>query len=259
MAMFSKNQLGATMLAGLLVFAAGAQAQEKKTFTDSQQEEIRAIVKDYLIKNPQVLYEALVEVDRYQSEMQQQAAREALKEVQSVVFDSANNIVAGNPKGDVTVVEFFDYNCGYCKSALSDVKKLVDGDGKVRVILRDLPILGKDSVDASKVSLAVMKQLDGEKMFRFHTALLETQGRVNGERAREVAKGLGVDMARLEKDINSEDIRSALLENIQIGDKLGLNGTPAFIVGDKIIPGMAGLKPLQQFVGDMRKCGKTSC
>ena len=259
MTILSKSRLCAAIVASLMLVSPGAQAQDKGSFSEEQKQEIRTIVKDYLVQNPKVLYDALVELERHQNELQQASARDALKEVHAVVATSTNNIVVGNPKGDITMVEFFDYNCGYCKRALGDVKSLAKSDGQLRIVLRDFPVLGPESTEASKVSLAVMRQLDAQKMFDYHSTLLETRGRVNGERAKQVAKDMGVDMAKLEKDLTSAEIDEALKENLQIGEKLSLNGTPAFIIGDEIIPGAVGLDPLRLTVTNVRKCGKASC
>ena len=110
-------------------------------------------------------------------------------------------------------------------------------DPKLRVVLKDFPVLGPDSVEASRVALAVKNQLKGDKLFDYHVKLMETRGRVNGERAIAVAKEMGVDMARLQKDMEAAEVRAAIQENVALGDKLGLTGTPAFIVGDEVISG----------------------
>jgi protein-disulfide isomerase len=182
-----------------------------------------------------------------------------VKETKQSLLNASHSYVVGNPSGDITLVEFFDYNCGYCKKALSDVQTLMKSDPKLRVVLKDFPVLGPDSVEASRVALAVKNQLQGQKLLDYHVKVLESRGRVNGERAMAVAKDMGVDMARLQKDIESPEVRSALQENMALGDKLSLTGTPAFIVGETIIPGAVGLDPLKQLVDNVRQCGKASC
>jgi len=139
------------------------------------------------------------------------------------------------------------------------VQSLVKSDSKLRVVLKDFPVLGPDSVEASRVALAARKQLQGEKLFDYHMKVMDTRGRVNGERALAVAKELGLDVARLQKDMESPEVRSALQENMGLGDKLGLTGTPAFIIGDEIIPGAVGVEPLKQVVANVRQCGKANC
>jgi protein-disulfide isomerase len=126
-------------------------------------------------------------------------------------------------------------------------------------VLKDFPVLGPDSVEASRVALAAKEQLKGEKLFEYHARLMETRGRVGGERAMSLAKEMGLDLARLQKDMESPAVRTALQENVGLGDKLGLSGTPAFIVGDEVIPGAVGVEPLRKVVMNVRSCGKAEC
>ncbi|MCB5175941.1 MULTISPECIES: DsbA family protein [Microvirga] len=248
----------AAALIGALAIGPAAMAQNAP-FTDQQRQAIGEIVRDYLLKNPEVLTEVIGELEKRQAEAQQVAQAGALKETRETLLNAPHSFVVGNPSGDVTLVEFFDYNCGYCKRAMEDVQTLVKNDSKLRVVLKDFPVLGPDSVEASRVSLAVGKQLKGDKLFDFHTKLMGTRGRVNGEKALATAKEMGVDMARLQKDMQSPDIQKALQENMELGDKLSLTGTPAFIVGDSVIPGAVGLEPLKQVVANVRQCGKATC
>jgi protein-disulfide isomerase len=248
----------AAALIGGLAVGPSAMAQNA-VFTEQQRQAIGEIVKDYLIKNPEVLTEVIGELEKRQADAQRVAQAGALKETRQTLLNASHSFVVGNPSGDVTLVEFFDYNCGYCKRALSDVKTLVKADPKLRVVLKDFPVLGPDSVEASRVALAAGKQLQGEKLFDFHVKVMDSKGRVNGERAMSVAKDMGLDMARLQKDMQSQDIQAALQENMGLGDKLSLTGTPAFIIGDEIIPGAVGLDPLKQVVTNVRQCGKANC
>lgn len=247
-------------LIGAMAVAPVAMAQDA-AFTDQQKQAIGEIVRDYLLKNPEVLTEVIAELEKRQVEAQRAAQAGALQDTttREALLNAPHSYVAGNPSGDVTLVEFFDYNCGYCKRALADVQNLVKGDPKLRVVLKDFPVLGPDSVEASQVALAARKQLQGDKLFDFHMKVMETRGRVNGERALAVAKDMGLDIAKLRKDMESPDVRSALQENMGLGDKLGLSGTPAFIVGDAVIAGAVGLEPLKQVVASVRQCGKASC
>jgi protein-disulfide isomerase len=251
--------LRAASLAGLLAVAPAAVAQQPGAFTDQQKQAIGEVVRNYLLKNPELLQEVMAELEKRQSEQQRVAQATALKETRQTLINAPHSIVAGNPQGDVTLVEFFDYNCGYCKRALADVRTLAKADPKLRIVLKDFPVLGPESVEASRVSLAVKNQIQGDKLFDFHTKVMETRGRVNGERALAVAKEMGVDMARLQKDMQGADINAALQENVGLGDKLGLSGTPAFIIGDEIIAGAVGIEPLKQVVAGVRQCGKATC
>ncbi len=250
-------------LALTLAVAAGGvssvSAEDAAPFTDAQRKGIEAIVKDYLVKNPEVLQEAVAEGERRQQETQKLAQAAALKEATGTLIDSPHSVTAGNPAGDVTLVEFFDYNCGYCRKALTDVQTLMKADPKLKVVLKDFPVLGNESVEASKIALAAKQQLKGDKMFDFHVKLLESKGRINAERALAVAKEFGLDLERLKKDAAGPEVKAALAENMGLGDKLSLSGTPAFIIGDEILPGAVGVEPMKKTIADVRQCGHASC
>jgi protein-disulfide isomerase len=230
----------AMALLGALAFGPAAMAQSA-VFNEQQKQAIGEIVKDYLLKNPEVLTEVIAELEKRQGEAQQVAQASAVKEARQTLLNAPHSYVVGNPSGDITLVEFFDYNCGYCKKALADVQALLKNDPKLRVVLKDFPVLGPDSVEASRVALAAKKQLQGDKLLDYHVKVMDTRGRVNGEKALATAKEMGLDMARLQKDLESAEVRNALQENMALGDKLGLTGTPAFIIGESVIPGAVGL------------------
>jgi protein-disulfide isomerase len=256
---FPLFSLRAALVVGAMALAPLAVAQVANPFNEQQRQAIGDIVRDYLLNNPEILQEVMTELEKRQAEQQRVAQSSALKENRQTLLNAPHSIVAGNPKGDVTLIEFFDYNCGYCKKALADVRSLAKADPKLRLVMKDFPVLGPDSVEASQVALAVKNQLQGEKLFEYHVRVLESRGRVNGERAMAVAKEMGVDVARVQKDMQSPEVRAALQENVGLGDKLGLTGTPAFIVGDEIISGAVGMEPLKQVVASVRQCGKASC
>jgi protein-disulfide isomerase len=255
----SLPSLRAAIMAGAVALAPAALAQTPAPFTEQQRQAIGQVVRDYLLKNPELLQEVMTELEKRQAEQQRVAQSTALRENRQLLVNSPHGIVAGNPQGDVTLVEFFDYNCGFCKRALADVRTLMKADPKLRIVMKDFPVLGPDSVEASRVSLAVKNQLQGEKLFDYHVRVMESRGRVNGERAMAVAKEMGVDTARVQRDMEAPEIRDALQTNVGLGDKLGLTGTPAFIVGDEIISGAVGVEPLKQVVASIRQCGKASC
>jgi protein-disulfide isomerase len=234
-------------------------AAQTTPFSEPQKQAIGDVVREYLLKNPELLQEVMAELEKRQAEAQRTAQTSAIRESRQALINSPQAIVAGNASGDITLVEFFDYNCGYCKRALSDVQTLVKSDPKLRVVLKDFPVLGPDSVEASQVSLAVKNQFQGQKLFDYHVKVMETRGRVNGERAIAVAKEMGADMPRLQRDMGAGEVKTALATNMELGDKLGLSGTPAFIIGDEVIPGAVGIDPLKQVIGNVRKCGKASC
>jgi protein-disulfide isomerase len=167
-------------------------------FTPAQRKELESIIKDILLNNPEIMLEVQNALEAKMDKIQADRMAVAIKEHADELYRPANSPVAGNAKGDVPVIEFFDYNCGYCKKAFSDVAHLVDKDKKVRVILKEFPILAKGSEEASRVALAA--RLQG-KYWEFHRAMLENQGQANEASALRVAEKLGLDMARLKKDM----------------------------------------------------------
>ncbi len=222
-------------------------------FTPEQREALGGIIREYLIKNPEVLQEAVTELQRRQQVAEQAGRAEVLTSQRARLENSPRDFVIGNPQGDVTMVEFLDYNCGYCKRAVADVKALIKADPKLRVVIKDFPVLGPGSVEASRVALAAKSQLTGDKLYEFHTRLMERRGQANGESAKAVAKEMGLDMARLDKDLQSDEINTTLQENMGLGEKLGINGTPGFVIGNEVIAGAVGAEPLKQVIANTRK------
>ena len=183
--------------------------------------------------------------------------QKAISKNADAIFRSSVTPVAGNPNGDVSVVEFFDYNCPYCRRALPDVLKLINQDGKVRLVLKELPILSDDSVAAAKLALAANKQ---GKYFEMHQKLFSESGRANKDKALRIAKELGLDIAQLQKDAENPDITKALNENKELAVKLDLEGTPMFLIGDRVIGGAPDdlFDQLKSKVAEVRQNGCAS-
>ena len=198
------------------------------------QQRLERIIRDYLTNNPQILVEMTTELDKRQAIEDASRQTKVISDNADAIFRSPVSHVAGNPNGDVSVVEFFDYNCPYCRRALHDVVKLINDDGKVRLVLKELPILSDDSVAAAKLALASNKQ---GKYFEMHQKLLSQPGRADKEKALGIAKDLGLDTDQLQKDAEDPDIKKALDEANDLAQKLGLKGTPLFLIGDRVIPG----------------------
>lgn len=238
--------------------AAAAAPSGSGSFSAAQRKEIEAIIKDYLIRNPDVLMEAQTAYEALQDKIAAEKMQVAIKSYAGELYRPANSPVVGNAKGDVPVIEFFDYNCGYCKKALPEVAQLVDKDKKVRVIMKEFPILAKGSEEASRVALAARMQ---GKYWEFHRAMLENQGQANEASALRVAEKLGLDMAKLKKDMASPDVKKEIDETRQLASKMGIQGTPHFIVGDKIIPGAPEnlLELMSKHVAEVRAEGCKMC
>lgn len=254
---FSRFLLAGVAAGFIAVGAAPLAAQQ--ALTPDQRKAVEAIVRDYILKNPEIIQEALVELDKRSKQAEAEAQQQMVRAEKAAIFDSPNHVVVGNPQGDVTLVEFFDYNCSYCKRSLEDLRALTAADPKLRVILKDFPILGPDSLEASRVAVAAKKQLSGPKYWDFHVRLMSQRGRVNGEKALEVAKEVGADVARLRKDIETAETKAAIDETVALGDRLGLSGTPAFIIGDEVVFGAVGAEAMRNRIAAVRQCGKSSC
>src|SRR6185503_8561692 len=170
------------------------------------------------------------------------------------IFNSPRQVTIGNPQGDVTFVEFFDYNCGYCKRAMTDMMDLMKHDPKLKVVLKEFPVLGPASVDAARVAVAVrMQDKTGKKYFDFHQKLLSGRGQVDKAKALAAAKDVGLDMARIEKDLKSEEVGKTLEESMKLAEALGLNGTPSYVIGNDVVIGAVGLAALSQKIQAARQ------
>lgn len=234
-------------------------ATPSQGLTAEQRKAIVGLIRETLLQNPEIIQEAMIELERRNAIAQADAQRSAVLAEKAKLVDPATSAIVGNPQGDVTIVEFMDYNCGFCKRAVEDVRALVKEDPKLKVVIKDFPILGPDSVEASRVAVAAMTQLQGQKYFDFHNKLMATKGRINGAKALEVAKEAGADVERLKKDMESAQTKGVIEDTVALGDRLGLTGTPAFILGDEVVFGAVGAPALKQKIEAVRKCGKTSC
>ena len=241
-----------TVIAALL-FALPGRVSAAETV---DQAAIEQIVRDYLLKNPEVIRDALAELDRREKAAAVAQQRDAIAAQHAALTSGAEKTVVGNPDGDVTLVEFFDYNCGFCKRAHSDMKDLLASDPNLRVVYKEWPFLSKESLDAAKVSLAVARQGRYEE---FHNALLLGRGTADEARAMEIAEAMGYDMDRIKAEKETPEILSILETNMKLADSIGVTGTPAYVVGDQLILGAQGFATLQQAVADVRQYGCQSC
>jgi protein-disulfide isomerase len=227
-------------------------------FNPAQKTEIEGIIKDYLLKNPELMIEVQRVLEQKQQVAQQEAMSKAVGANSQSLFKDAALPAAGAAKGDVTVVEFFDYNCVHCRDAVDHMGRLIDKDKNVRVVFMDFPIFGKDSEGAARVAIAAGKQ---GKYWELHRDLLLHKGSNSEEGAYKLAEKLGLDMTKLKADATSADVAKQLQSNRQLADKLGIQGTPHFIIDDKVIPGAPDnlFDQLASLIGDVRKTGCKYC
>ncbi|HEX3858759.1 MAG TPA: DsbA family protein [Pseudolabrys sp.] len=256
--MISRLRLTTAAFAALLALSAPRFASADE-FSTPQRGEIERIVRDYLVAHPEVLQEAMVELDKRQTAAEADKHKAAVKDNAQALYSSPRQVVLGNPQGNVTFVEFFDYNCGYCKRAMSDMLTLLKDDPKLKVVLKEFPVLGPGSVEAARVAVAVrMQDKSGQKYLEFHQKLLGGRGQADQAHALAAAKDVGMDMARINKDMNSPEVKTTLEENLKLAEALGLNGTPSYVIGSDVIVGAVGLPALEEKINTAR-CGKASC
>lgn len=224
--------------------AAPAHAEE---FTRAQ---IEAIIKDYIEKNPKVMIDSVEAFGKQQQKVQDQLGAEQITKNSDWLLKNKDHAEAGNPKGDVTVVEFFDYNCGYCKQALGDVLTLLDKDKKLRLVFVEIPILGDSSVEAAKYALAAKKQ---NLYLEYHIAMMRHKGPINADVMLDYAKQVGINTEKMKKDAQDPAIAATIEDNLRMARTLGITGTPAFVVGKELIRGYVGLEGMSEAVSDARK------
>ena len=229
-------------------------------FSPDQRGEIEKIIRDYLMRNPEVLQEVIQEMERRQAQAEAEKHRDAIKEHAQALFNSKRQIVLGNPQGDVTMVEFFDYNCGFCRKALVDKMELVKADPKLRLVLKEFPVLGEGSTQAAQVAVSVRMQdkTGGKKYLEFHQKMFASRGQIDKARALAVVREIGFDVARVERDINSDEVRLTLEEAFKLAEALGINGTPSYVLTGQVVVGAVGVEKLREAINTAR-CGKATC
>ena len=228
-----------------------------QSFTDTQRSDIETIVRNYLVSHPEVLEEAMNELSKRQAEAEVQKHEESITKNASLIFNSPRGVTLGNKDGDVTFVEFFDYNCGYCKHAMADMLDLLKNDHKLKVVLKEFPVLSEGSVEAARVAVAARMQ-DPNKYLDFHTKLLGGRGPADKARAIAAAKDAGYDTARIEKDMASPEVKATIQENFKLAEEMGMNGTPSYVIGKQVVVGAVGLDGLKEKIANAR-CGKATC
>jgi protein-disulfide isomerase len=242
-----------------LALCAAPPAASAQSFSDSQRGDIETVIKNYLVAHPEVVEDAMTELSKRQAAAETEKHEATIAKNADAIFNSPRGVTIGNKDGDVTFVEFFDYNCGYCKRAMADMLDLIKTDPKLKVVLKEFPVLGPGSVEAAQVAVAArMQDPVGKKYLDFHQKLLGGRGQADKARAMAAAKDAGFDMARLEKDIASPEVHATIEENFKLAEDMGMNGTPSYVIGKEIVVGAVGLDGLREKIGFAR-CGKATC
>ena len=237
--------------AALLACALAAPAAAEP-FSAEQKSALEALVRDYILRHPEIILESVAGMEARQKAGKDAAAAAALVEHRQALERNAADPVLGNPDGDVTIAEFFDYQCGYCKTMTGPLMELVRDDGRIRLVLKEFPILGPESALAARASLAAGRQ---GKYEPFHMALMGLRGRLNEGAIWQVAAETGLDLERLRQDMASPEVNAVIEANYRLAQALGIEGTPAFAIGDALVPGPAPREHLAGLVQKARNGG----
>ena len=231
-----------------LSMAAGAAAQDA-TFSPNQQDEVRSIVRQYLIDHPEVIREAIEALQARESQTKQQSQVDALKSHYDAIYKDPTAPIAGNPVGDVTIVEFFDYRCPYCKRMAEPLMGLLKSDPGIRLVFKEFPILGEDSVLAAQAALAANKQ----GLYReFHQALMAHKGAYDTALLRQIATAVGMDPDRMQTDMMDAAAKASIVANRGLAEALLINSTPSFIIGNQVIAGAIPIEEMMELIKKAR-------
>ena len=214
--------------------------------------DVKRLVLETILENPELVMEAVAILQEREQAEQAASSAAALAENEDLLLNDPQAEVFGNPDGDVTVVEFFDYNCGYCRQASPTVAKLLESDPNIRLVMREFPILGEGSVEAARAALAARNQ-DGYEAF--HWALMEMKGQAQLASVLKLAREQGLDAERLQADMGAAEIDEHIANSMSLAQALGISGTPSFVIGDTLVPGALPLEQLQQIIAEERENG----
>jgi protein-disulfide isomerase len=218
---------------------------------------LNPLIESYLLGDPRILQRLSVALDSTLQAEEREQASGAIAAMRTAIFDDPGQVVLGNPEGDVTLVEFFDYNCGYCRNALPDLATLLAEDPNLRVVLKEFPILSNESIDAARIAVLVGNA--GVDYWTFHETLFTSRGQVDKKVALAAAADLGLSPVALELDMGTEAVAQKIQTSYEIAKALNITGTPTYIIGNEIIPGAIGLDELKRRIANMRACGETQC
>lgn len=219
------------------------------TFDPTQEQAIERIVRAYILEHPEIIVEAVQTLRARERQATEERRQQTLADNREALHSSDIAPVLGNPAGDVTLVEFFDYRCPYCRSVSETVRDIVADDGNVRLVLKEFPILGTDSLFAARAALAAARQDAYEE---FHYRLMSAPQKVGREAVLAIAEDVGLDVERLQQDMQDEAVDAELRRNYRLAEALEINGTPAFVIGDALVPGAVGRSRLERLLSRAR-------
>ncbi|MDJ0951272.1 MAG: DsbA family protein [Alphaproteobacteria bacterium] len=241
----------ALISAPISLVGAPASADEPKATASGEIDRatFEKMLREFLEEHPEVVVEALESWRAQQKLAEEERAKKALVSESELLFRHPYTPVGGNPDGDVTIVEFFDYQCGYCKRVVASFLETVEDDGEVKVVFKEFPILGPASRYAAEAALASKAQ---GKYLEFHRALMEVKTALNPQVVMAVAKSVGLDAERLERDMAAAEVQDEIRRNFELAQKIGIRGTPAFIIGDHLVPGAIGADAMKNMIAEVR-------
>ncbi|MBH64471.1 MAG: hypothetical protein CL569_18885 [Alphaproteobacteria bacterium] len=232
-------------------------ANAQTSFTDVEQRAIEQMIRNYILNNPEIIVESVQRMGAREQAANQQRQRQVLVDLRQSLENDPGSHVGGNPNGDVTVIEFFDYRCTYCKRFLPNLADLMRTDNNVRFVFKEFPILGPDSLAASRAALAARAQ-NKDLYVPFHNALMESRGVFSENRIFDIAREIGLDADQLKRDMEAPEIEEIISRNYAQAEALGIQGTPGFVIGDQVVPGYINREQLTAFIDEART-GCTTC
>lgn len=246
--------LGTIALASAVFLSGPATAE----MTGAQKQEVEQIIEDYLVKNPEVIERALIALEEKRNQQRLADQSTAIQSMKAAIFNSDHQVVLGNPDGKVTLVEFFDYNCGYCRRALADMVALMETNPDLRVVLKEFPILSEGSMEAAQIAIAVGK-IAPDSYMEFHNDMFTLPGPANKSKALSITDGLGLDRDAVLEMASSQSTRDNLSEVRGLAEALGISGTPSYVIGDEAVFGAVGYDQLLAKIQGVQNCETVTC
>jgi len=235
-----------------LPLALPAQALDLDNLTEAERATLHAEIRAYLLDNPEVIMEAVAVLEERQAEGQAQADIDLVRANADAIFNDGHSWVGGNPEGDITLVEFMDYRCGYCRRAVDEVNGLLEEDGNIRFIVKEFPILGEDSVLASRFAIATQQVAGDEAYKSVHDALMAYNGTMNDTGFTRLADSLGLDANAIVAAMDSDAVSEVIAANHALGQRLQISGTPSFVMGEQMLRGFLPQDAMQSIADDIR-------
>lgn len=248
----SRSILSAASLGLCFALAQPATALDLESLTEAERTLLRAEIREYLLENPEVIMEAVAVLEQREAQGQAQADSDLVKVNAEALFNDANSWVGGNPEGDLTLVEFMDYRCSYCRRAHDDVSGLLAADGNIRFVIKEFPILGEESVLASRFAIAT-RQVAGDEAYKsVHDALMTYSGSMNETGFLRLADTLGLDATAIIAKMNSDAVTEVIAANHALGQRMQISGTPSFVLGDQMLRGYLPQDAMQRIADEIR-------